>query len=149
MENLKSYIIKKQIEFDEIIDLLNEKKIFISIDTNSIDIVNYLDSVLILLNENFYNAKKKCNIIEIINDKYVINIEFIITIKSNKIYCNVQLKIKNYHILCRNSISKDYIYEDYNILNLSDKKMIDSIKNLFENINKNYIFCDCAKLNNN
>jgi len=145
MEQLKSYIIHRQSEFDKANEFLKEKNIFVSIDSKSIDIENHLNSVLILLNNESYNAKQILNTIKIINDKYNISIDFNAVIKSNKIYCNVELKIKNYHVMCRKSISKDYIYEDCNIFNLSDMKLIDSIKNLLKNIDKNYIFCDCVR----
>ena len=145
MDDIRTYISQRQDEFHTIIKNLTEKNIIISIDTQSVEIEKHLDSVLNLLNDNLYNAKQNNNIIEILNDRYVINIEFKVYIKFNKIYCSVQLKIKNYHSLCRNSISKDYLFDEYDIFTMSDKKLIDSIKNLFDSINKNYIFCDCVK----
>ena len=145
MEQLKSYIIHRQTEFDETNEFFKKKNIFVSIDSKSIDIENHLDSILILLNDKSYNTKQNLNTIKIINDKYNVSIEINTVIKSNKIYCNVQLKIKNYHIMCRKSISKDYVYKDCDVFDFSDMKLIDSIKNLFENIDKNYIFCDCVR----
>jgi hypothetical protein len=143
MDTIQKYIKQRQFDIDEQVQNLEKMNLSVFIKSSSIKIDQSFDDLIQLLKEKYINIIHNNNFIEIKTEKYYIQIYFILNIYNNRINCDVEINIKDYHDLCNRSNSQNYTHVKYNLFSLTNSKLFSEIDYLIHNINNNHKFCEC------